>query len=216
MNRWRECMRFVFSLTLIVLLLASCGEAPAAGTAAGGHAEIHPLFEYSNYDGYFYVENGELYMLEAVFDDSSGDGNPDFVGYARKTLFTDVVMKGRTVESNVTAHAGDASPMFVKVESLEDMDKLWETTLSRYPQGKNRITQAYRGWEMTIDYDNRGANEQRTAVVFRNDRRTVTIIDDPALYIWHRIYDRYLALALLSAGGSGHTIYFEIYNLEDL
>ena len=173
---------------------------------------IYPIFEYNNFGGYYYIENGELIILEAIYDDSNKYDKPVFKCYTRKRLITELRMKDKII-NNSTIYIAEYNPSYLEINSLEEFDKLWEDKLKNSFSDKNNITFKYKQYncEITIDLES-----QITNVFIGNNNRKVKIIDIYAFYVWHKIINNYLIIALHSQGGSGHTIILQIYNIEDI
>lgn len=67
-----------------------------------------------------------------------------------------------------------------------------------------------------ISYNSRNRVEQHTSVILNANGQKIGIVRSEGLYYWHKNIDKYLILAILSQGGSGHTISMCVYNLDDI
>ncbi len=203
-------------LFCLLLTVTVSSESQAAAAVDDISGKVHPFFHYSNYGGYFYVENEKLMILEAVFDDSKENIKPAFVCYVHKTIKTEIIVKERIINKETTFYFTDYSPSFIKIDSLEVFEKVIGPKLSKTPDGSGKITIKYKDNDLMLYYDNGKRINSNAALILDKKQKKVKIIDEEADYIWHELIDKYLLIALISQGGSGHTIYLNIYNLEDI
>ncbi len=177
--------------------------------------KIKPVFVYDNYGGYFYNDDGDLTVFEAIFKKTNHNKKPQFIGYNKLYLF----LNDSTVFLNYFPEI-DFKENDIEVENLKKEGKL------AVFNENNKINFKYQRYDFELEYNNlnNALFENKIFLYckinyrtkYKTYNKTYILLKDSSYLAWHKVFNNYLILACHSQGGSGHIINLEVFDLDKM
>ncbi|MBN2546519.1 MAG: hypothetical protein JXB50_12030 [Spirochaetes bacterium] len=177
--------------------------------------KIKPVFVYTNNGGYFYSDDGELTIFEAIFKKTNNNKKPVFIGYNKLYL----LLNKSTVFLN-SFPTIDFKDNSIELENLLNEGKLMELNEN------DKINFKYKKYDFELAYNNLNNDFFENKIFlyykisyrtkYRTYNKTYILLKDSSNLSWYKVFNNYLILACQSKGGSGHLISLEIFDLDKM